>query len=67
MGIEFLCYDMSEYFEWYIVLCLIGVFLGYVGFDQGGLLTDVVCKYLHVVVVFDEIEKVYFDLFNILF
>lgn len=66
LGIEFLCFDMFEYMECYIVSCLIGVFLGYVGFDQGGLLIDVVIKYLYVVLLLDEIEKVYFDVFNIL-
>lgn len=66
LGIEFLCFDMFEYMECYIVSCFIGVFLGYVGFDQGGLLIDVVIKYLYVVLLLDEIEKVYLDVFNIL-
>lgn len=66
LGIELLCFDMFEYMECYMVSCLIGVFLGYVGFDQGGLLIDVVIKYFYVVLLLDEIEKVYLDVFNLL-
>ncbi len=66
MGIELLRYDMSEYSERHTVSRLIGAPPGYVGFDQGGLLTDSVRKHPHSVVVLDEIEKAHPDLFNIL-
>ena len=66
LGIEFLRFDMSEYAEKHTVSRLIGAPPGYVGFDQGGLLTDGVRKYPHSVVVLDEIEKAHPDLFNIL-
>ncbi|HET8936427.1 MAG TPA: AAA family ATPase, partial [Polyangiales bacterium] len=66
MGIELLRYDMSEYSERHTVSRLIGAPPGYVGFDQGGLLTDAVRKHPHSVVVLDEIEKAHPDLFNIL-
>lgn len=66
LGVELIWFDMLEYMEWYMVFCLIGVFLGYVGFDQGGFLIDGVDQYLYCVLLFDEIEKVYLDLFNIL-
>ena len=66
MGIELLRYDMSEYSERHTVSRLIGAPPGYVGFDQGGLLTDAVRKHPHAVVVLDEIEKAHPDLFNIL-
>ncbi len=66
MGIEFLRFDMSEYMEKHTVSRLIGAPPGYVGFDQGGLLTDAVIKTPHAVVVLDELEKAHPDLFNIL-
>jgi ATP-dependent Clp protease ATP-binding subunit ClpA len=66
MGIELLRYDMSEYSERHTVSRLIGAPPGYVGFDQGGLLTDAVRKHPHAVVILDEIEKAHPDLFNIL-
>jgi ATP-dependent Clp protease ATP-binding subunit ClpA len=66
MGVEFLRYDMSEYSERHTVSRLIGAPPGYVGFDQGGLLTDAVRKNPHAVVLLDEIEKAHPELFNIL-
>ncbi|MBK7863132.1 MAG: ATP-dependent Clp protease ATP-binding subunit ClpA [Archangiaceae bacterium] len=66
MGIEFLRFDMSEYSEKHTVSRLIGAPPGYVGFDQGGLLTDAIRKNPHCVMVLDEIEKAHPDLFNIL-
>ena len=57
---------MSEYMEKHTVSRLIGAPPGYVGFDQGGLLTDAINKTPHWVLVMDEIEKAHFDLFNIL-
>ncbi|WNZ60746.1 ATP-dependent Clp protease ATP-binding subunit ClpA [Myxococcus sp. MxC21-1] len=66
LGVEFLRYDMSEYSEKHTVSRLIGAPPGYVGFDQGGLLTDAVRKHPYSVVVLDEIEKAHPDLFNIL-
>jgi ATP-dependent Clp protease ATP-binding subunit ClpA len=66
LGVELLRYDMSEYSERHTVSRLIGAPPGYVGFDQGGLLTDAVRKHPHSVVVLDEIEKAHPDLFNIL-
>ena len=66
LGVEFLRFDMSEYSEKHTVSRLIGAPPGYVGFDQGGLLTDAVRKHPHAVVVLDEIEKAHPDLFNIL-
>jgi ATP-dependent Clp protease ATP-binding subunit ClpA len=66
MGVEFLRFDMSEYMEKHTVSRLIGAPPGYVGFDQGGLLTDAVVKNPHSVLVLDEIEKAHPDLFNIL-
>ena len=66
MGIELLRYDMSEYSERHTVSRLIGAPPGYVGFDQGGLLTDAVRKHPHSVVILDEIEKAHPELFNIL-
>ncbi|HEY8515901.1 MAG TPA: ATP-dependent Clp protease ATP-binding subunit ClpA [Candidatus Binatia bacterium] len=66
MGVELLRYDMSEYMEKHTVSRLIGAPPGYVGFDQGGLLTDAVRKNPHAVVVLDEIEKAHPDLFNVL-
>ncbi len=66
LGVEFLRYDMSEYSEKHTVSRLIGAPPGYVGFDQGGLLTDAVQKHPYAVVVLDEIEKAHPDLYNIL-
>jgi ATP-dependent Clp protease ATP-binding subunit ClpA len=66
MGVELLRYDMSEYMEKHTVSRLIGAPPGYVGFDQGGLLTDAVRKNPHAVVMLDEIEKAHPDLFNVL-
>ncbi len=66
MGIELLRYDMSEYMERHTVSRLIGAPPGYVGFDQGGLLTDAVDQHPHSVVLLDEIEKAHPDVFNIL-
>ena len=66
MGIEFIRFDMSEYMERHTVSRLIGAPPGYVGFDQGGLLTEAINKHPHAVLLFDEIEKAHPDLFNIL-
>jgi len=66
LGVSFHRYDMSEYMEKHTVSRLIGAPPGYVGFDQGGLLTDAINKTPHSVVVMDEIEKAHFDIFNIL-
>ena len=66
LGVAFLRYDMSEYMEPHTVSRLIGAPPGYVGFDQGGLLTDAVNKTPYAVVVLDEIEKAHPNLFNIL-
>jgi ATP-dependent Clp protease ATP-binding subunit ClpA len=66
LGVELLRYDMSEYSEKHTVSRLIGAPPGYVGFDQGGLLTDAVRRQPHSVVLLDEIEKAHPDLFNIL-
>ena len=66
MGIEFIRFDMSEYMEKHTVSRLIGAPPGYVGFDQGGLLTDAINKSPYAVLLFDEIEKAHPDLFNIL-
>jgi len=66
MGIELLRFDMSEYMERHTVSRLIGAPPGYVGFDQGGLLTDGVDQHPHCVLLLDEIEKAHPDLFNIL-
>ncbi|MEW6431590.1 MAG: ATP-dependent Clp protease ATP-binding subunit ClpA [Myxococcota bacterium] len=66
LGVEFLRFDMSEYSEQHAVSRLIGAPPGYVGFDQGGLLTDAVRKTPHAVVLLDEIEKAHPELFNIL-
>ncbi len=66
MGIGFKRFDMSEYMEKHTVSRLIGAPPGYVGFDQGGLLTDAVRKNPHCVVLLDEIEKAHPDIFNIL-
>ena len=66
MGIELIRFDMSEYMERHTLSRLIGAPPGYVGFDQGGLLTDAVDQHPHAVVLLDEIEKAHPDLFNIL-
>jgi ATP-dependent Clp protease ATP-binding subunit ClpA len=66
LGVEFLRFDMSEYAESHTVSRLIGAPPGYVGFDQGGLLTDEINKKPHSVLVLDEIEKAHPNLFNIL-
>jgi ATP-dependent Clp protease ATP-binding subunit ClpA len=66
MGVEMLRFDMSEYMEKHTVSRLIGAPPGYVGFDQGGLLTDGVDQHPHCVLLLDEIEKAHPDLFNIL-
>jgi len=66
MGVEILRFDMSEYMERHSVSRLIGAPPGYVGFDQGGLLTDGVDQHPHCVLLLDEIEKAHPDLFNIL-
>jgi ATP-dependent Clp protease ATP-binding subunit ClpA len=66
LGVEMLRFDMSEYMERHTVSRLIGAPPGYVGFDQGGLLTDGVDQHPHCVVLLDEIEKAHPDLFNIL-
>ncbi|MGL6159216.1 ATP-dependent Clp protease ATP-binding subunit ClpA [Microbulbifer sp.] len=66
MGIELIRFDMSEYMERHTVSRLIGAPPGYVGFDQGGLLTDSVTKHPHSVVLLDEIEKAHPEVFNLL-
>jgi ATP-dependent Clp protease ATP-binding subunit ClpA len=66
LGIELIRFDMSEYMEKHSISRLIGTPPGYVGFDQGGLLTDAVDKRPHSIVLMDEIEKAHPDLFNIL-
>ena len=66
LGIEFIRFDMSEYMERHTVSRLIGAPPGYVGFDQGGLLTDSINKHPHAVLLFDEIEKAHPDVFSIL-
>ncbi len=66
LGVELLRYDMSEYSERHTVSRLIGAPPGYVGFEQGGLLTDAVRKHPYSVVVLDEIEKAHPELFNVL-
>jgi ATP-dependent Clp protease ATP-binding subunit ClpA len=66
MGVEFLRFDMSEYMERHTVSRLIGAPPGYVGFDQGGLLTEAVAKHPHCVLLLDEIEKAHPDVFNLL-
>ncbi|HEX2639670.1 MAG TPA: ATP-dependent Clp protease ATP-binding subunit ClpA, partial [Pyrinomonadaceae bacterium] len=66
MGVELVRFDMSEYMERHAVSRLIGAPPGYVGFDQGGLLTDKIDQHPHCVLLLDEIEKAHPDLFNIL-
>ncbi|MDQ3219207.1 MAG: AAA family ATPase, partial [Acidobacteriota bacterium] len=66
LGVEFIRFDMSEYAEPHTVSRLIGAPPGYVGFDQGGLLTEAIMKTPHAVLVLDEIEKAHPNLFNLL-
>lgn len=66
LGVKFLRFDMSEYMEKHAVARIIGAPPGYVGFDQGGLLTDGIRKHPYSVLLFDEIEKAHPDMFNIL-
>ena len=66
LGVEFIRFDMSEYMEKHAVARLIGAPPGYIGFDQGGLMTDSIRKHPHSVLLLDEIEKAHPDLFNIL-
>lgn len=66
LGIELLRFDMSEYMEKHTVSRLIGAPPGYVGYDQGGLLTEAVTKHPHSIVLLDEIEKAHPDVFNLL-
>ena len=66
LGIELIRFDMSEYMERHAVSRLIGAPPGYVGFDQGGLLTEAITKKPHAVLLLDEIEKAHPDIFNVL-
>jgi ATP-dependent Clp protease ATP-binding subunit ClpA len=66
LGIELVRFDMSEYMERHTVSRLIGAPPGYVGFDQGGLLTEAIAKHPHAVLLLDEIEKAHPDVFNVL-
>ncbi|MGB2681093.1 MAG: AAA family ATPase, partial [Candidatus Competibacter sp.] len=66
MGIELIRFDMSEYMERHTVSRLIGAPPGYVGFDQGGLMTDAILKHPHAVLLLDEVEKAHPDVFNLL-
>ena len=66
LGVEFVRFDMSEYMERHTVSRLIGAPPGYVGFDQGGLLTEAIAKHPHCVLLLDEIEKAHPDVFNLL-
>jgi ATP-dependent Clp protease ATP-binding subunit ClpA len=66
LGVQFLRFDMSEYMEKHAVARLIGAPPGYIGFDQGGLLTESIRKHPYSVLLFDEIEKAHPDMFNIL-
>jgi len=66
LGVEFIRFDMSEYMERHTVSRLIGAPPGYVGFDQGGLLTEAITKHPHCVLLLDEIEKAHPDVFNLL-
>ncbi len=66
MGIDLIRFDMSEYMERHAVSRLIGAPPGYVGFDQGGLLTEAISKKPHAVLLFDEIEKAHPDIYNVL-
>src|SRR6185369_15603098 len=64
LGVELIRFDMSEYMERHTVSRLLGAPPGYVGFDQGGLLTDAIDQHPHSVLLLDEIEKAHPDLFN---
>ncbi len=66
LGVELVRFDMSEYMERHTVSRLIGAPPGYVGFDQGGLLTEAITKTPHCVLLLDEIEKAHPEVFNIL-
>ena len=66
LGIELIRFDMSEYMERHTVSRLIGAPPGYVGFDQGGLLTEAIAKHPHAVLLLDEVEKAHPDVFNLL-
>ena len=66
LGVELIRFDMSEYMERHSISRLIGAPPGYVGFDQGGLLTDSIDQHPHCVLLLDEIEKAHPDLFNVL-
>jgi len=66
LGVELIRFDMSEYMERHTVSRLIGAPPGYVGFDQGGLLTDSITKHPHSVLLLDEVEKAHTDVFNLL-
>ena len=66
MGVELLRFDMSEYMERHAVSRLIGAPPGYVGFDQGGLLTEAINKHPYAIVLLDEVEKAHPDIFNVL-
>nr|VFK33540.1 MAG: ATP-dependent Clp protease ATP-binding subunit ClpA [Candidatus Kentron sp. MB]VFK76261.1 MAG: ATP-dependent Clp protease ATP-binding subunit ClpA [Candidatus Kentron sp. MB] len=66
MGVELIRFDMSEYRERHTVSRLIGAPPGYVGYDQGGLLTEAITKQPHAVLLLDEIEKAHYDVFNLL-
>ncbi|NWG86989.1 MAG: AAA family ATPase, partial [Hydrogenophilaceae bacterium] len=66
LGVEFIRFDMSEYMEKHTVSRLIGAPPGYVGFDQGGMLTEAITRTPHAVLLLDEIEKAHPDLFNVL-
>src|SRR5205085_3198134 len=66
LGVEFIRFDMSEYAEPHTVSRLIGAPPGYVGYDQGGLLTEAIMRTPHAVLVLDEIEKAHPNLFNLL-
>jgi ATP-dependent Clp protease ATP-binding subunit ClpA len=66
LGLELIRFDMSEYMERHTVSRLIGAPPGYVGFDQGGLLTEAITKHPHAVLLFDEIEKAHPDVYNLL-
>ena len=66
MGVELIRFDMSEYMERHTVSRLIGAPPGYVGFDQGGLLTEAITKQPHAVLLLDEVEKAHPDVFNLL-
>jgi ATP-dependent Clp protease ATP-binding subunit ClpA len=66
LGVEFIRFDMSEYMERHTVSRLIGAPPGYVGYDQGGLLTEAIVKHPHAILLLDEIEKAHPDIFNLL-